>query len=258
MTYEESVQQAAHALIHGEQANWDLARHTWENTVSGRPATGTPLVTLSQWAQDVRDASGRKFSAATASVYRRIWAARLQRESSQVPVNFSWVEAYYEENEAKRPEAMRARATNQHLGLDREIAEATPERKAEVATHLLRDPDVLAAIDNGLSPVSTAITDALATSHRRSRQRAAVLHHAAPVLQEVRNYATMEHLGYVMEATAVRMLADLAQLEGLDLRAVQGYALLHQAHERLAEALGAVTTFLATGCTDHDRLLRKE
>src|SRR5215204_2741044 len=76
MSYEEAVASAAAALTRGEDANWELARLTHENTIKGGGRqTSDGLVSMARWCGDVRQVSGRKFSLRTGGLYKAVWEA---------------------------------------------------------------------------------------------------------------------------------------------------------------------------------------
>jgi hypothetical protein len=126
MDYTEAVVQAAAALGRGEDANWELARLTWEVTHGESP------VTLRQWSADVKERSGRRFSLQTASLYRQVWARFRDQDLGTRP---SWTDAVV----AVAPETgvgpMRERVTERYLFHD----DADPAARLNIAQRLLAD-----------------------------------------------------------------------------------------------------------------------
>lgn len=159
--YDDAVGLAAAALMQGEEANWQLARLTYENTLSlGEAASQTGKATMAQWSADVRAASGRRFSPATGGLYRQLWAEFGQEDLMNRP---PWPEAIYKVRPATAPDRMAERLANKHL------REASSERKAEIARGLLADPEVAAQIENEI--VEHVASDATRTAHVISRRR---------------------------------------------------------------------------------------
>ena len=74
MAYRDNVDLAATALARGEDANWELARLTFENTWNQGEPRSTDRVPMAQWCADVIDqAPGRRFSEVTGLRYKRLW-----------------------------------------------------------------------------------------------------------------------------------------------------------------------------------------
>lgn len=143
MTYQDAVQQAAGCLRRSDDDTWELARLTAENT-KNQEGHGAEAgrVSMVQWSADVRQASGRPFSAATGKIYKDIWGAY-----SQVPVSSrpSWSDAY---KTCCTDGVLKARK-------ERIIRDATPEeiaafqpdeRKAAVFTELAKTQPVKEAV----------------------------------------------------------------------------------------------------------------
>lgn len=101
MTYQDNVAAAAVALQRGEDANWELARLTDENT---NTQTDRTKVTMEQWCNDVRDVSGRRFSTETGRKYAAVW-----REHGKKLPRLPWTEAMYDVLPRERHEAVAER-----------------------------------------------------------------------------------------------------------------------------------------------------
>ncbi len=88
MGYQEAVAEAAGALQRGEDANWELARLTHENTNTQEDRS---RITMEKWCADVALASGRNFARETGRKY-----AKVHREHGTKVPRLSWTEAWYE------------------------------------------------------------------------------------------------------------------------------------------------------------------
>lgn len=162
-TYDDAVGLAAAALRQGEEANWQLARLTYENTLShGEIASQTGKATMAQWSADVRAASGRRFSAATGILYKQLWAEFGQEELLDRP---TFSEAIYKLKPGAAPDRVAERAADKHL------RDASSERRAEIARELLADPEVAAQIEEDI--VEHVASDATRTAHVISKRREA-------------------------------------------------------------------------------------
>ena len=134
--YNDQVRAAAAALQRGEDANWELARLTYEVCGPAGPrGRDTTWVRLDDWVADVRVKSGRQFSKMTASYYREIWQRFGVRQG--VP-QISWSDAYAEIRGGTVGERM------VEADFKRALTNATPEQKREVLTTLACEPEVLA------------------------------------------------------------------------------------------------------------------
>jgi len=130
MTYQTNVQAAAAALKRGEDANWELARLTYENTLdAGDVRTQPGKVSMERWCEDVRAVSGRAFSYRTGKRYKAIWA----KSGGPAAGRPSWSEAYEDaDGRTDRLEGLR----------ERQVGASSPEGKRQLARELLDDPDV--------------------------------------------------------------------------------------------------------------------
>lgn len=147
MRYQDQVAAAAAALKRGEDANWELARLTYENTLSHNEHN-SDKVTMRRWCADVRAASVRRFSETTGERYKRAWRDVIRQGlTADLP---SWSEAY----DAITPDGFEERMAPSKAKAV--LAHGTPETKRQVARELLDDPDVTADPDIQESIVSTA------------------------------------------------------------------------------------------------------
>lgn len=208
MNYEEAVKAAATALQRGEDANWQLAQLTYENTRdAGDVKTQVGKVSLEKWAEDVRGKSGRtRWGASTARKYRALWATYGSHKSDDRPL---WTAAWYEEVPRDAPEQMRSRQTDIHL------TEAGPERKAEIFQRLARDPQVMATPAARETVIDTAAKSPALTSQVISRA------------QEVRPAMSTSELWTAdqeRKARAGDLLYDLGVGAGINVRAARQVA----------------------------------
>jgi hypothetical protein len=139
-TYQDAVEQAATALKHGEDANWELARLTHENTRTGPGRGEQPgKVLMEQWCADVRVASGRRFSADLGKDYKRIWQRHgLGDPGSPKP-------PFAEARDALRPGMPGTDERLEQLHRpqpSQTVQNWTPDQKREAARALVRDPEV--------------------------------------------------------------------------------------------------------------------
>jgi hypothetical protein len=129
MSYQDNVRAAAAALTRGEDANWELARLTFENTSFRGQTSGT--VSVQQWSDDIRSASGRSFGVKAAMNYRAIWERF--GELSPGTVRPEWGEAYTEIRGGTVAERM------VEADFNRALTHATPEQKREVFQRIVRE-----------------------------------------------------------------------------------------------------------------------
>jgi hypothetical protein len=164
MSYQENVGAAAAALARGEQANWELAQLTCVNTAAPGERPQHPLtVPLAQWAKDVQELSGRRFSPTTASLYRRLWLEYGERGDRP-----TWAEAHSALQGAPIRERFAPYELRSGLKLadsatrQRAIAEVlSPAERLDLVREQLADPTVRAEIATQPVAVRTALTSAV-------------------------------------------------------------------------------------------------
>lgn len=148
MTYRDNVARAGAALQRGEDANWELARLTFENTYSvGESRDGR--VPMEEWCTDVRAVSSRAFSVRTGTTYKAIWRAHTPLPIAELP---SWSQAL----ETIMGSTLDERRADMIVGSARN---AEPETKREIFQELSRDADVVAEAAQPGSATSRAISD---------------------------------------------------------------------------------------------------
>lgn len=157
MNYQDSVNAAAAALKRGEDANWELARLTYECTTSGRTAADLQAeklagkVQMEQWTADVRAKSGRGFAVATGHIYKNIWTRFRVVYPGRADV--PWSDAYAEVRGGTVGERMVEadfRRAQEHASLE--------QKRAQFAS-LARDPDVLADMPTSAEVFTQIVRD---------------------------------------------------------------------------------------------------
>lgn len=153
--YRAAVKEASAALVRGEDANWELARLTFENTLD-RHERNPAKATMAQWCADVRAASGRRFSQGNGERYKAIWRRYSDVHRDQRPI---WADAYEETFSMSKDDREDSRASF------RLTTAASPETKRETFKALAADPDVASDPE-----VQELITDQVAADRRMTTQ----------------------------------------------------------------------------------------
>lgn len=254
MTYRESVEQAALALKRGEDANWDLARLTFENTLERGVAARAICVSMEQWCADVRAASGRRFSARTGARYRQIWQISISRGATN---DSSWSDIY-NEVQGQTPDEGFARQHGNTL-----VRHGTPEAKRETFQQLASDPDVIQEAAMVGTPTSRAVSD-LYTKTERVREE-----HREREIETDPISKRLDQVGAALdlESTCNRFARDLMQLSERFAREINaalprtGAAReehlywVRQAIGRAKSVLDELESYAETGRTDLDAFL---
>ena len=264
-SYEQAVEQAADALKKGEQANWDLARYTYENTIgNGEVGRGQQSrdgrVSMAAWCRDIRAASGRRFSDFTGGVYRRAWERR--QEGLARGQDLSWAEAYesargdndnddllagrqerladkYADDVLKRGTPASKTRVLDGLSTDQDI---DPQQKIAAAAQLLAAPDVQQHLAVGGKTIGklNGVYDALSTAEERAKDvREAQL---PPSLREsaAKGYSRMLDLSGVLDRAAKDIKAAVKDLPPI--RADEQFWLADSI-QRVEEALEEVRAY---------------
>lgn len=158
MTYRDKVFLAATALARGEDANWELARLTFENTYErGRPSAQPDRVSMESWCDDVKARSGRRFSAGTGQRFKAVWRRYGHYESSDQP---SWADAW-ESTAVDRelPAPPSPMDAPPYKALADQITAASDESKRFAFRRLAQEQAVLAEATEIGSPVSRAVSE---------------------------------------------------------------------------------------------------
>jgi hypothetical protein len=167
--YEGQVAAAALALKTGEAANWHLAELTFEAcgpAMNGKVAPGKE--SLGEWAKDVRELSGRRFSEATAGFYRKVWETH---GTSYLDRRLSWPEAW-NDIIGRTPDKLaegKVQSGDYHLatGLNR----ASPEAKQKALGTLLSEPEAAPAIARAMQDPEIRSAVLLATADEDTAER---------------------------------------------------------------------------------------
>jgi hypothetical protein len=133
--YEDQVRAASAALVRGENANWELACLTYENTFEKGDVSGQQKVSMERWCADIRAMSNRRFSKSTGMTYKAIWKIYGHQQAGD---RKSWTEAYAEVQGGTMADRM------VEADFKRAIEHASPEQKREAIATLAQEPEVLA------------------------------------------------------------------------------------------------------------------
>jgi hypothetical protein len=258
MAYEEAVAQAASALKRGEDANWELARLTYENTISISGANSEiGKVPMRRWAEDVQQKSGRRFSYTTANRYKAIWAryGSLSPARGEGP---TWGEAWLEIHGGDGSIADQLVSTDARRGIDK----APTEVRQEIAAKLLADPQVADAVI-AQPEARRAVYESLNRREVRAEERREALTQADPISlsldraeaqltisQIVRDFTVSVERFRRMTAETLRRAGPLPER---DMAANRHF--IEQAVMEAREALDSIETYLSTGKTDLDAFL---
>lgn len=255
MHYSEAVQQAAAALVRGEDANWELARLTWENTYGpGRHTPHDQRATVEEWCAAVRDRSERRFSTASGRIYRTVWESNRHLGSELRP---EWTDAYYAARGSTPTTYAETRQLIERKTIERIEDLATPEQKRAVATRLMADPAVADAI---IAQPETR--RAVYESLNRQEQRAEVKHNISrasdPVGQRLDRETALIDLEKLLRTFADQTRTLVAAIGALPERsdgAVAPHLFLRQSFVAAEDAIGSVRSLLTTGKSDIDNFL---
>jgi len=137
MSYQNNVRAAIAALntiAAGDDANWTLARLTYEVCgPSGQGRKVQPMTSLAQWSADIMAGGAKKnFSPTSASYYRRIWELFGEKYHSGDISDFT--QAY---NDMRGVANMDANMVSTNF--NRALEYATPQQKQAVFQQLVRD-----------------------------------------------------------------------------------------------------------------------
>lgn len=260
MTYKQQVEAAAAALKRGDDANWELARLTDENTKAGRgPGVESGRVDMATWCGDVAQRSGRAFGERTGKFYRRVW-----REFGHLRSQTSWSEAYWEvrggsakdqfekggQRAIKNASAEVKRETFKALAEDAAIVDAVDRETGEIVATMIRKNPVVAshamtALDERHAEASTKptlTTDDLPGDNGQTAREAqaeltnfmVVFRRAQRAIQDLRR----EAVGVTLDPTDRDSFFDALQHLRADLDAVGALLSGSSLDEALADILG--------------------
>lgn len=248
MAYQDEVQAAAQDLIRGDDANWDLARRTYENTREDR--WDTSRVEMEQWCADVRQASGRRFSTFTGKHYRRMW--REYQGVNTHPDRPSWAEAVAELHPDQTYDAVRERLAGA------EIRHGTIESKAKLFTELATDPSIQTAAETH-GPVRQALAGL--SAHVQSVQAARIQQtiDADPIRQGIDEKSALLDLDDTLRRFARSVPPILARLSTIPAAERDPMANLYFLRDALAEvhqAVREIEQFVLGSQSDADARVR--
>lgn len=248
MTYQEAVTQAASALTRGEDANWELARLTYENTFTSGDVKAQPTrVSMERWCADIRAASGRQFSYTTGNRYKAIWVRHGLPLGEDRP---SWTDAWEDVHGGPSPAVAFA-----GINAERITDNATPDVKRDLAVKLMADPDVADAV------IAQPATRRAVYESLNRREQAADTHReriidADPVSSGLRGLNAIAEMDTVLGRFIQEFTDTFRQMAALppgDPFANREFLTLRLNHAQ--ECLDQLRSYLDTGKTDIDAFL---
>ena len=146
-TLEQRIEQACAALVRGEDANWELARLTFESTRNGKftASPGDDRISITEWSERIRAKTGRSFSLSTASRFRQIWnhfGTRLAHEQDRPSWSDAWDWVLGERSSGERFAGTDAKRVIEH------VEHIPVETKRALVDALRRDHEVAERIEN--------------------------------------------------------------------------------------------------------------
>ena len=252
MSYHEAVTRAATALVKGEDANWELARLTYENTYQdGRISSQPGRVSMEEWCQEIRDRSGRKFSARTGKRYRRIWRKYGRPSVAHHP---SWTEAFYAVTSSSKEKQDQRRAMH-------EARHAPVAVKVEMIEAIGNDPEVIEQASNLRSRASRALHKINRKVHARQEERQEQATAGDPIRQR------FQHISGVLDIEAACLQFERECQQFLrDIIAAQRKTgsissdetvWIQRCASRMRDVLGQVEHYVITGRSDLDTFLEE-
>ena len=252
MAYQDAVAEAASALTRGEDANWQLARLTWENTISIPGANSqTGRVSMRQWCADVETTSKRRFSMKSGETYKGMWKASLPRYAGEAELP-SWTEAY-DEYDGRGSFADRFADAKARQG----VTSASVEVRQDLAAKLMADPEVADAVMDQ-PQARRAVYDSLQRQEHRAEVKHQTMRAADPVGQRLDREAALIDLEKTLRRfadDARTLTAAIGTLPERSDGAIAPHLFLRQSYVAAEDALGSVRTLLETGVSDLDNFL---
>jgi hypothetical protein len=258
MTYRDNVEQAATALKRGEDANWELARLTFESTFTpGNVSLQPERRSMVDWCTDVRAASGRPFSHGTGTRYKAIW-----RKYGALPLSGrpEWLSAS-DEYSGHVDEPITERLAKQHGEVL--IRHGSADVKREAFQQLASDPDVIDEAAVLGTPTSRAVSELYTKTERvRAEHRERAIE-ADPISKE------LDEIGAAidLEAACNRFARDLETMSERFVREInealpragegreQHLYWIRQAIARSRAVLDELEGYAETGRSDLDTFL---
>jgi len=250
--YETAVKQAAAALQRGDDANWELARLTWQHTSGDSP------MSMATWCADVRTASGRGFTEATGYRYAAVWAWwREQPDFFTRRTPPAWMVAVGTVYPSTTKEAQAAAANAR--GLERSLFQPTSSLQTQIETAqkllaLEHVADEILGSEEGRKQIYAAV----ARRQRRADERTEAIKQHDPLpaaLDAQRAVLDLDRLidRFIDQGRAI--FRRLPTTPGTD---PLGHApFLSVRAEQLYEFWRALRRYLDTGQTDIDAFVRE-
>lgn len=254
MNYTQAVEQAAAALVRGEDANWELARLTWENTfAAGDIRAQADRVSMDSWCRAIREIAGRQFTESTGKVYKAVWAKFQSLDPRDRP-HFS--EALRSLDNESRDWDMRKTRVQERF-VESIDTLATPEQKREVATRLMQDPAIADAVIEQPA-VRRAVYESLNRQEAKVEARHNAIRAADPVGQQFDRSGALLDLEKLLRTFAEQaraLVAAIGPLPEHDDETGARLVFIRQSFVAADDALDSVRTLLSTGKSDIDSFL---
>lgn len=256
MSYTENVDLAAVALQRGEDANWELARLTFENTRSqgGGLSPQPGKVTMAEWCEDIRRTSGRGFSDWSGRIYKAVW----QQCSLGVPQEkrMSWTEAYRHVTKAEIARSADEPVMEYKSALPPTLA---PETKRAMFATLARDPVVIEEAAEVGTPTSRAVSELEHRAEIIRDQRRDQMIQSDPIGRRLDQGQAVDDLMGLCDKYArdsERFAEQLSELLRRSGRPSEDRLFwIRQAAERLRMVLDRLAAYADNGRTDLDSFL---
>ncbi len=258
MNLQERIEAASAALIRGEDANWEIARLTWESTVRRGERPSTDRLTMADWCERVRASSGRKFSERYAEKYRQAWAQFGVPSTADLPVFSEVMETIIT---AGGPPIEERRAQSEARKIIENPALLKPEQKRALVEQLAEDPDVRDDWQTR-ARVQRAIHD----GDQRQEQRIVEVYERDPVAQKIEGWRASIRLTQIISQLTSDIgrgntsIEDALRRDPSDIMSdinmlPQFLPDLEARYAQLGENISRLRSFLDTGSTDIDRFL---
>ena len=258
MSYRDNVDLAATALVRGEDANWELARLTFENT-RDRATAGEQIgrVLMDEWCADVRAASGRRFGVTTGYQYKAVWRRFGYVEIQDRP---SWTDAMLSIHNAPREDKPESDTVRPEIEYKSALPPAlAAEAKRAIFAELAADPAVLEEAAEIGSPVSRAISGLEYRAERVREERRERMVAADPVMRRHEQDSAIADLmslcdRYARDSERVaKEIADLLRRGGPITE--DRLFWVRQAADRLRAVLDVLDGYATAGKSDLDTFL---
>ena len=247
MDYQNAVAQAANALTRGEDANWELARLTYENTKTlGDPGSQPDKTTMDEWCTDVRVAARRKFSISAGTLFKAVWTEYGGLHAEDRP---EWLEAVRAVRPAEENEAKRERTALAY------VHAAPPEIKRDLAVKLMNDPDVADAVIGDVDS-RLGVFQALNRFEQQAQAEAGRIRESDPISSELHSIDTLMKFDNEIHrflAHCTLLFHELATIPSL--AAAENHGFIQANINRVREYKDRLESFHQNGQTDLDEFL---